>query len=150
MTLADEIQALADFVRAHPSAIPAHTNLQLTIFARSARLADVARAGYGHLEKHVCDDWYMLRRYFGPSRRVLIEWNEKRDEICTKVKIGEKVHPAKPEETVVIPAKPERVEEIFEWRCPESLLSKDEQADADKAQDPSYVPPAEDLAQAVS
>jgi hypothetical protein len=39
---------------------------------------------------------------------------------CERVKVGTKIIPAKPE--MVLPATPEREEEIFEWRCPDSIL----------------------------
>jgi hypothetical protein len=46
-----------------------------------------------------------------------------RDQVCEKV-VTTKTVPATPE--VVIPAEPEKVVEVIEWRCPESLLGERE------------------------
>jgi len=61
--------------------------------------------------------WVNANKPFGQhSLQVTIE----RQKVCEKVKIGTKVILAKPE--TVIPASPEKEEDIYEYKCPESFL----------------------------
>lgn len=63
--------------------------------------------------------YYSLRRNFGTA--VTLDVTIQHQFLCERVKVGEKVIPAKPE--TVVPAQPERVEEVYEWKCPPSVLA---------------------------
>lgn len=114
------LRDMANFIERHPDAVCEFTHVHICEFDKITALA---RRGYGLLKKEVTSNWFMLVKEFGP--RVKIEWNESRERVCKKVSKGTKVIPAEPAKTVTIEAKPERVEEIFEWECPESLLADD-------------------------
>ena len=55
-----------------------------------------------------------------PSGATITVWGKK-EAVCERVVVGSKIIPAEPEQ--IIPAKPEREEEIVEWKCPESFIS---------------------------
>lgn len=65
-------------------------------------------------------DWSaQVIKKFGTCRFIL---HSSREMVCQKIKIGVKVLPAEPER--IIPAKPERIVDEYEYKCPESLLTK--------------------------
>jgi hypothetical protein len=113
----DGLRAMADWLAAGHW-IPEYTVMQLDVFPSAEQFRQVAREA-GKLEKKGSGDYFYLRKEFTP--RVYIDFNQRRDQICERVKVGEKIIPATPEMT--IPARPEKVEEIFEWKCPPSLLA---------------------------
>ena len=53
-------------------------------------------------------------------RGAMISVKGRRDTICERVKVGTKIIPASEEK--IIPAKPETIEDIYEWKCPESFI----------------------------
>ncbi len=60
-----------------------------------------------------------LEKKFGNAKFIL---HSSRESVCEKVKIGVTVIPA--EEEKIIAAKPERVIDKFEYKCPDSLLKE--------------------------
>lgn len=62
----------------------------------------------GRREKVLEGGFAMQRVTFGPHR---IDVNLPREKVCERVKVGERV----------VPAQEERVEEVFEWVCPEGF-----------------------------
>ena len=73
----------------------------------------------GKAEKGANSDFFTLKRRFGS---IVLDLYRRRELVCEKVKVGEKSFPAEPAQTVVIPAKEARTEDIYEWHCPESIL----------------------------
>lgn len=92
------------------------------------QMLTVARAYGGFWEKSTDNDSFRLRQELSEDIAILAYTS--RENVCTRVVVGTKVIPAETlparEETVI----PERVEEVVEWHCPESLneLVKDKQA----------------------
>lgn len=69
----------------------------------------------GSLEKQYSEngEFIWLRHQFGPYVRFTIA--TKRSVICERIVTGTKIVPATKE--IVLPATPERTEEVVEWRC---------------------------------
>jgi hypothetical protein len=112
---------LADFLEQRPEL---HKYLEyasetFNIFIKRAELAEIARV-MGPVRKHSVDHWFYLARDFGP---VSLHAAITRDEVCQKVKTGTRVIPAQEARTVEIAATPERIEDVYEWKCPESILA---------------------------
>lgn len=125
----DGLRGLADFYETHPNLPAPVCTTEAVILPNSKQeLAALARAA-GSLEKtEYCDGYFLLKKDFGPIVfRLLVE----KSKTCERVKVGEDIIPAEPEHVVpehtvpeaVIPAKPERVIEKFEWKCPPSILA---------------------------
>jgi len=114
--LIDGLRAMADWLEDHPQDPNGSVTLNLFPNDRDALLKAIQ--GVGRVEKQAIDKWYYLRKRF--SSHVTIEWNQSRESVCERVVVGTKTIAAEPEK--IIPAKPERVEEVVEWRCPESIL----------------------------
>ena len=56
--------------------------------------------------------------------------------VCERVKVGEKTIPA--EKSYLVPATEARIEDVMEWRCPESFLAlKDEAITDEQADEPA-------------
>lgn len=126
--LVQSLRSLANFIEQNPTAISTHQNVHIYEWCpgelhgiNHVALKDVAKSGWGPLAKEVDDSHFALVKRFGP--RVLIRWFTDRKAICKLVKVGTKVIAAEPEK--IIPAKPERVEDIVEWQCPDSLIADD-------------------------
>lgn len=110
------IRAMADFFELHPELVPSGGSVTVNLFPKS--LAEVARGGYGKLEKREKGKWFCLARNFSPS--VAVEWNQPREEVCKRIKVGTTIVPAQP-------AVPEHEVDVFEWHCPPSLLKTDDE-----------------------
>lgn len=90
--------------------------------------AEVIRK-FGAMDKVVSEshpNLFILRK---KEDGFVVEFNFNRNDVCRQVKVGEKVLPAEPAKTINIEAKPERVEPIYEWQCPDSLLRPKDHAD---------------------
>lgn len=125
------LRALADFFEQHPElADMAHTT-HVNIWPPKEEFVNVVRQ-LGLVTKHAGEALFWVRKTF--SRMVILDCNAEREEVCQKVLKERRVIPAKPEEYVpgkVVPAEPERVEEVFAWECPDSIFAK---AKADAAE----------------
>lgn len=111
------LRRLADFLDANPNLCPAWSGHSVNLFPSDELWAEVIRSGHG-LKKVANGNYFSLVKDFGGN--VTLEWNKNREQVCKRVKIGEKIIPAVPER--IIPAQPETVVEEFDWVCPDSLL----------------------------
>ena len=116
----DGLRELADFLEANPQNRQLWDHQVFHFFAQSKEEFAQALRDLSPCSKEDDGSFVEAIRSFGPVRVVV---NLNHDKGCERIVIGTKVLPAEPEKTVVIPAKPERVEEIVEWKCPESFLA---------------------------
>ena len=79
---------------------------------RREKLQDLARR-FGTAEKQYSGDFFWLKKQFGDT--VLFSASSDRETVCERIVIGTEIIPAAPE--CILPASPERTEEIVEWRC---------------------------------
>lgn len=108
------LRLMADWYEANPE-MPA-TDLTVNLFAHTKdEFLSMRRAG-GLKHKGECGDWLVFSKSFTNCLRL--EVNIKKEKTCSRVKVGQRVVPAQPER----PATPERVEDIYEWVCPQTLL----------------------------
>lgn len=133
------IRELLDFVEAHPDVnwfIPA-TSAYCYFNGEDAasELANTATAIGGKWDK-VANDWeFGLERYFGDRSRfdpIRVRLVTERSEVCEKVKVGTKLVD-KPDPDYEAPEVPTiKVEEdIFEWKCPPSILALADKSNED-------------------
>jgi hypothetical protein len=120
---------MIEFLAANPDLPPAIISEQRIDFWPTHHGIDAAEVirRYGSMEKvveSIHDTLFILRKQMDGFR---VEFNFHRETVCTRVKVGQKVTPAKP--AVVLPAEPEKVEDVYEWKCPESLLRPKDEAD---------------------
>ena len=73
----------------------------------------------GKAEKGANSEFFTLKRRFGS---IVLDLYRRRELVCERVKVGEKSFPAEPAKTIVLPAREARIEDIYEWKCPESIL----------------------------
>lgn len=117
------LHKLAAFVESRPELIPCGASHTINLFPGVERWGEIVRCG---VAKKVDGGIFSLVKDFGDG--VKLEWNRLREDVCTRVKVGEQIVPATEEKIVpavpevVIPAQPERVIEVFDWVCPDSLL----------------------------
>jgi hypothetical protein len=150
-TMAKGLRELADFLEAYPESINGYDNVELvTMPSRSA--SEIARAGYGRMEKEPQGEYYRLHRKF--SGKVELVFLFRRENACKRVKVGTKVIPAT-EDTVIpekiipaefIPGSPEQIVDVYDWECPPLLGPK--QVDELPATEPLMLPEADLLANA--
>jgi hypothetical protein len=142
------LRYLAEFLDNHPEIqtyLGQHTKTEINLFPpdEPRAMASVARA-FGSCEKKWMDTLLVLAKDFGDG--VTLRALFARDAVCVKKVIGQKLVPAEPE--VLIPAKPERLEDIVEWECSEpSLLAprEDDPPQGDEGPgEPEPLPPDPD------
>ena len=114
----DGLREMADFVEGSDLDISTICNSTFFLFCQSKE--DFARQSraLGTFKKESCGGYVNATKHFG---RLRLQVTAGHSLVCEKVKTGERVIPAKPE--ITTPAEPERVEETFEWKCPESFLA---------------------------
>ena len=76
------------------------------------KLQDLARR-FGTADKMYSAGFFWLKKRL--SDNVLFEASSERETVCERIVTGLKTIPAAPE--CILPASPERTEEIVEWRC---------------------------------
>lgn len=114
------LHAIAEFYEANPN-MPVPYLDTFNMFVRSkGEMIHCARM-LGTCDKVVTEDWFELCRKFGPMKLVV---NIRRNSVCERVKVGEREVPeqhlpAREAETV-----PAHTEDVYEWKCPEALLSE--------------------------
>lgn len=115
----DGLRALADWLEQKDvgGLVANEGILSINVFLHSKEELAAHAKLIGSFTKQASGGYFFLRKEFSPC--VRIEWNVKQDDVCEKV-ITQRVRPAEPE--MVVPAKPERIEEIVEYVCPESIL----------------------------
>jgi hypothetical protein len=111
--LADFVEANPEFAKAFPVTVhvPVTTRDEIVAFARKL----------GRSKKVADNNYVIFRRSFGPVEVEVFAL--KTEATCRRVELGEKTIPAEPE--TVIPAKPERVEKVYGWECPDSFFKED-------------------------
>jgi hypothetical protein len=115
------LREMADWLEAHPD-VPAPCSDIFNVFVKDKeRFLEVRRAAGLSNKSGDANYVYFYKVFSGDIR---LEINIKKELTCERVKVGEKVIPAKPARTIELPAEPEKREEVFEWRCPESLLKE--------------------------
>lgn len=77
-----------------------------------ALVADLIKRAHG-VSKTYGTDFAWFRKEFG--QHVRFEISTERATVCERVVTGTKIVPARP--AMVLPAEPERVEELVEWHC---------------------------------
>lgn len=122
----DQLRAVADFLETHPdwqipglgvrvAAVhyePLHGDAKQFV-ARHTRMLGTA-------EKGTRDDYFDVRRAFGPHEVVVVA---KRDDICERVVLGTKTVEVKVPPPGVEMLTETREVEVVEWVCPESILA---------------------------
>lgn len=106
------LRDLADFLEARPTVPTPNGYLNQYVFPSAFR--ESARA-LGAFDKTPSDDFYGAERRFGP---ITLRLFTDRSAVCKRIVKG----------TRIIPAEPERTEEVVEWECSESLLAETESA----------------------
>lgn len=89
------------------------------IFAKSLdKFLEWRAAGGFHDKDGAADDsHHQFRRDLSENVRVFLMLDKTKT--CQRIEVGERVVPAQP----AMPAQPERVEKVYRWECPESLLA---------------------------
>lgn len=101
---------LADFLANHLDLVPQYSRVKLNLFADDpAEFKRLSTRLGGYRSKAVVGEFVEHSRRFGPHT---LDVNIHREKTCERVVTGRRT----------IPARPESVEEIVEWRCPEGLL----------------------------
>lgn len=110
---------LVEWLKDHPT-IPIPTGLTgvQNIFADSKEAFAAMRRASGFNVKESVGDYIVFAQKFGT---ISLEINCEKKLTCERVKVGQRTLPAVPSK--VVEAIPERVEEIFEWKCNDPILS---------------------------
>lgn len=117
MTRTQEIQAmrdLLDFVEERPE-IPMPYFGTVYSFARPEDgddLRTITKA-MSPARKVSEGNYFSLERTFG---RHILSVTFPREEVCERIEVGEKI----------VAAVPQHVEKVYEWKCPDSILSPSE------------------------
>ena len=85
------------------------------------RISDLAKR-MGKAEKVYRDSFFSMTHNFGPY--VQLKANSERHIVCERVVTGTKIVPA--HEAYTLPAQPEQVVEIVEWKCAPILAAETE------------------------
>lgn len=121
------LRAMADLYERNPELpTPDYSSAMLIYGVKKGELPMYARA-FGSCDKVFDEYSYRLSKDFGAG--IVLQTYSSREAVCERIKIGEEIVPAH-----VMPAQPateevfveERVKEIFEWKCPGSILASTE------------------------
>jgi hypothetical protein len=111
-SLINGLREFATFLENTPDAPTPLVDTRFDVFLTSKEeLVNAQKAIGGKFEKRAITDYFWLRKEFGP---ISYDLNVARSTICDKVVVGTRVVPE-------IPAVPEHVEEVIEWKCGEVL-----------------------------
>lgn len=114
------LRAQADWIEKLPEDFYVCPDSVLVYCADKERFQRAVKAIGGAWSKKGGEDYFSaMKELCGEDDAIKVYTN--REEVCERVKVGTKVIPAKPE--LVVPATEERVIDVFEWKCPESVLS---------------------------
>ena len=115
------LRDLADLYENQPGLQLPHEQT-INVFCDSAEeFTEQARA-LGSVQKRDDGRYFTLRRTFGGV--INFDLFTERDLVCERIVTGQRVIPAT--EAKLVPAEPERIEDIIEWRCPDSVLRKEQ------------------------
>lgn len=118
----DDLKKLVEFLEDRPTIEFSGGEQTFYVSCSVDELKDFA-AQAGTTTKSHDATWFNLDKRIGSHIRIHAYTD--RNAICEKIKVGEKVIPAREEKYIpgrVEPAEPERVIDVFEWKCPPSLL----------------------------
>ena len=121
LEIAADLRKLADWLETSQIEININEST-FYFFAQSKEDFTKAAKHLGKCKKVDAGDYFDLRKDIGNLHVNLVC---KREELCEKVQVGERVIPAEPERIVPeqrIEAQPEKVVPIYEWKCPPSIL----------------------------
>lgn len=105
------LRDLADYLETSELDLPYYSGIRLDVFTYGENnFADQQRKLGGFREKVLEGSYAIVRRRFGPHA---IEVNISREKVCTRVEVGERV----------VPATEERIEKVYEWKCPEGFTA---------------------------
>ena len=124
----DGLRKFCDWLEANPQPKYDVCETNLQICPDAERFSGVAKSIGGKMQKRINGDLFCLDAEL--SAKVKLAIVVKRDAVCERVKVGERVIPAQPEVELpakVIPAKAEVIEEIYEWKCAESIFTNAKQ-----------------------
>lgn len=96
----------------------------------------------GQCEKEY-GSYFTLIKKFAPG--IAIQWMMIRDQVCEKIVTGTITRPAEPEK--IIPARPERVEELFEWKCAPIMAALPKPDSIEMPEEGEYLAQPEELKQ---
>ena len=107
--LIDGLRAFADFLEQTPDAPTPYGSGQYDAFAYTKEQLNEFRVAVGgKLDKKATGDYFFLQKTFGP---INYDINIARERICEKIVTGKRI----------VPAVPEREEDVVEWKCGEVL-----------------------------
>lgn len=116
------LRELADFLEKHPKLVPSYGGETINVFAYTKKdLAEMARE-MGTCEKLDQDYWFTMRKKFPPHK---FDLNITREKVCTKVKTGTRVVEKPDPDALKAVPRISVEEDIYEWKCPESVLAPD-------------------------
>jgi hypothetical protein len=119
--LGNDFAELGKFLQEHPELADRFYQTQTIVVFLDREDFSMAAKAMGSFDKNVDSAYFEMNKHFGG---ITLSVNFKRDEVCERVKVGEKVIPEQ-----ILPAKseeviPEHVEDVYEWKCPASVLAK--------------------------
>jgi len=122
-----ELKEVADFLEEKDFDFEDCNIFDFTIFiaCRSKESFQKNAKALGTFEKSA-DAWINATRKFD---QISIQVTAERDLVCKKVLVGTKIIPATEEKIIpemIVPACPEREEEVYEYKCPESFINMKE------------------------
>lgn len=91
----------------------------LQFWARTKSDFAIISSAMGSFEKDSSENYLTAKKNLPKGAYVCLDANK--ETTCVKKVVGKKIIPATDEE--IIPAKPEREEDIVEWECPESFIA---------------------------
>ena len=119
----DELKQLVSFLESHEFDLEDgkhyFSNPELYLFTNTGDGFIKNVRNLGGFKREFNDYAANAVKQFGSTKLVV---HSSRGSVCEKIKVGVKVVPAVPER--IIPAQEERIEEVYEYKCPESLLAK--------------------------
>lgn len=104
-----DLRQIADWLEQHPN-VPLPNTMALNCLMMRREDFGPASRGSGPWEKAATESFFVLRHKF---QVMSVDLYAYRGKVCERVVVGKKV----------IPAQPEREEDIVEWHCPESILA---------------------------
>ena len=119
----DGLRKIADWYEANgdtPLIKDTSPHFNLNLFAWSKEEFAKKAKAFGSSEKVNDGSYYILRKQFSES--VRIDLNIQHDSICERVLVSEEVIPEHVIPAVPETIVPERVEQKYEWRCPDSVM----------------------------
>ncbi len=118
------MRELADWLEDHPDVKrPSIWTTTINIFAADKEKLIELRRATGLSQKVEAGEFFMFRKEFRGGWKV--DLNVNKQHTCERVKVGTKVVPAKPPRSIELPAEPEKVEDVYEWKCPETILASE-------------------------